>query len=220
MDENENLQAQIVSFIEQARRRFQEKLASQQQQQVEDYPLEPDFSAETGFSFELAKQDAVPDIDAPFRFAVGPNDPRFYDDKQIATLKGLDAVLPVEMQQQSTKQDATPVDYGIQGNDLNEGGPYFRIKGPLNVNPKQPEDNIYKSKEMQGLLQKLGHNINGAGFENRMNLLPNPNGRHDVIQRPVDVEQNSVGLYAVALIAGVSAAITVGLIALGVGWYT
>lgn len=43
--------------------------------------------------------------------------------------------------------------------------------------------------------------------------------RGDVIQKPMDID-NVMGMYVVALVAGVSAAITVGLIALGIAWYT
>lgn len=43
--------------------------------------------------------------------------------------------------------------------------------------------------------------------------------RGDVVQKPMDID-NVMGMYVVALVAGVSAAITVGLISLGIAWYT
>ena len=93
----------------------------------------------------------------------------------------------------------------------------MRIQGPLVVNPKPNPDSYYKPKEMQGLLHKWGRNNAAAGYGASAGSLAQA---QDVVQRPVNLEPTAVSIYAVALIAGVSAAITIGLIALGVGWWT
>lgn len=41
----------------------------------------------------------------------------------------------------------------------------------------------------------------------------------DVMKKRMDTNP-AVGMYVIALIAGVSAAVTVGLLAVGIGWYT
>lgn len=206
LPDDENYLSQILNFIEeQARRRFQEKLKHYQAQPLDDVPFDEDEVPlsweqrkiggpakpsidDSEFTYKLPVQEVMPSIDKPYKFGVGPNDPRFYETGSV-------------------KGGGHDTDSDYNGQELTDG-PYFRIKSPLNVNPKQ------QSKEMQGLLEKLGHNMGGNGGGST-------GGTHDVIQRPIDLEgQHSVSIYAVALIAGVSAAITIGLIALGVGWYT
>lgn len=157
---------------------------------------------EQDFTFKMPAKDVIPSIDEPFEFGVAPNDPRFYENS------------PARQQlvhQQHTENGASSVDGGGAGREASNEGPYMRINGPLNVNP----DSIYRSKEMQGLLQKWGQSSAG-GFDRRLM----PGGGQDVVQRPIHLESSTINLYAVAMIAGVSAAITIGLIALGVGWWT
>lgn len=47
------------------------------------------------------------------------------------------------------------------------------------------------------------------------------NGRSsgDVLVQPKHLDGESTGLYIIAIVAGISAAATVGLIAVGIGWY-
>ncbi|GAB0097013.1 neural proliferation differentiation and control protein 1 [Sergentomyia squamirostris] len=202
---DENYLAQILNFIEeQARRRFQQK--------VVEYQMDPSVAhhrpnsapelSEPGFTYHLPELKQH-DLDEPYQFAVGPDDPRFYDTDG-------------DVQQQQM------VGGGGASQDVHQRDevPYYRIKGPINVNPplKQIElddSNEAVSREMQGLLTKLSHGMPNGGSVLDPNLL----ARHDVIQKPMEIEA-PVGMYVVALVAGVSAAITVGLLAVAIGWYT
>lgn len=93
---------------------------------------------------------------------------------------------------------------------MNDIEPVYKLKAPMHVNPKivNSLDN-YSSKT--GVADKLSKTV-ATGEAAAMN------GRSGVSQRPLDID--SMGMYIVALIAGISAAVTVGLIAVGIGWYT
>uniref|UniRef100_A0A1L8DK66 Putative neural proliferation differentiation and control protein n=2 Tax=Nyssomyia neivai TaxID=330878 RepID=A0A1L8DK66_9DIPT len=193
---DENYLAQILNFIEeQARRRFQQKVVEYQMDPSAANNHQSQEMIEPGFTYQFSeiKQHAP---NEPYQFAVGPNDNRFYDTD-----------LPV-------RDEASMEDHP------KEEFPYYRIKGPINVNPKLKQadpdaSNEAVSREMQGLLQKLSHGMPNGGSVLDPNLLV----RHDVIQKPMEIEA-PVGMYVVALVAGVSAAITVGLLAVAIGWYT
>ncbi|XP_059614429.1 uncharacterized protein LOC132260379 [Phlebotomus argentipes] len=203
---DENYLAQILNFIEeQARRRFQQKVVEYQLDQSGDnrLPLLQKI-ARQDFTYQLPKMHENIHHGEPYMFAVGPNDPRFYNAEKDPSLVEDD-------------------DDDSQEEPLMEEFPYYRIRGPINVNPKlkiktinNPDaSNEAVSREMQGLLQKLSHGMPNGGSVLDANLL----ARHDVIQKPMDIEA-PVGMYVVALVAGVSAAITVGLLAVAIGWYT
>uniref|UniRef100_A0A7G3AQY8 Putative neural proliferation differentiation and control protein n=1 Tax=Lutzomyia longipalpis TaxID=7200 RepID=A0A7G3AQY8_LUTLO len=199
---DENYLAQILNFIEeQARRRFQQKVVEYQldPSAAHNRPPQSQEMVEPGFTYQFPeiKQHAP---NEPFQFAVGPNDPRFYD---------TDLELPIRVAEDASLEEHPKEEF-----------PYYRIKGPINVNPKLKQvdpdaSNEAVSREMQGLLQKLSHGMPNGGSVLDPNLL----ARHDVIQKPMDIEA-PVGMYVVALVAGVSAAITVGLLAVAIGWYT
>ncbi|XP_055700860.1 uncharacterized protein LOC129800479 [Phlebotomus papatasi] len=198
---DENYLAQILNFIEeQARRRFQQKVVEYQLDPSINHqvPQVPQEAPEPGFTYQFPEMKDH-EFNEPYQFAVGPNDPRFYD---------LDSELPVRLNEDVSLEEHR------------EDFPYYRIKGPINVNPKLKQidpdaSNDDVSREMQGLLQKLSHGMPNGGSVLDPNLLV----RHDVIQKPMDIEA-PVGMYVVALVAGVSAAITVGLLAVAIGWYT
>lgn len=196
-----------MSFIEdQARIKYQEKLKSYQPKQImEEEPVSDDWTEEGDeFSFNMpspaGSKGRIPAIDEPFDFGVAPNDPRFYENANVDRERG------------SMGNRQMDEENSAMAKNTNEG-PYLRIKDPLIVNPKPNPDSFYKAKEMQGLLHKWGrNNVGGPGSV--------VHGQ-EVVQRPVNLtEQSSFSIYGVALIAGVSAAITIALIALGVGWWT
>uniref|UniRef100_A0A6B2EFV6 Putative neural proliferation differentiation and control protein n=1 Tax=Phlebotomus kandelakii TaxID=1109342 RepID=A0A6B2EFV6_9DIPT len=195
---DENYLAQILNFIEeQARRRFQQKVVEYQLDPSQQRPPLPQEVLEPGFTYQFPEMQQH-DFGEPYQFAVGPNDPRFYD----------------------TDPEPRGAEDASQEEHLKEEFPYYRIKGPINVNPKLKQvdpdaSNEAVSREMQGLLQKLSHGMPHGGSVLDPNLL----ARHDVIQKPMELEA-PVGMYVVALVAGVSAAITVGLLAVAIGWYT
>lgn len=218
LPDDENYLSQILNFIEeQARRKFKENLRKsyQPKQNDEENPEEIEDALNRIFTFNMPElKGDVPAINEPFDFGVAPNDPRFYNKNP-------------SNQQMEEEEDVVRYSNSMDGleKDSNEG-PYMRIKGPLIVNPKPNPDSFHKSKDMQGLLHKWGRNNNNnavpGGFDSRLPPgAPSLMHGQEVVQRPVPVtEQAPVSIYAVALIAGVSAAITIGLIALGVGWWT
>lgn len=224
--DEDNEWSQILNFIEeQARRKIKENLRRKSHQQKP--LLDDDFDQSNKqeeiedavnriFTFKMPEiKDAPPAaVDRPFQFGVAPNDPRFYDESR----KNLDQFEREQLEQeQEESRYSNNMDMGLERSS--EERPYMRIKGPLVVNPKPNPDSFYKAKEMQGLLHKWGRNNNlvpGMALSGAQTL----SHGQEVVQRPVNVEQTSVSIYAVALIAGVSAAITIGLIALGVGWWT
>lgn len=80
----------------------------------------------------------------------------------------------------------------------------------------KPKNNVSKTRDdLRSLVEKLQQN----GQDNAiLNTAQYPQ-RNEVIKKHIEIDA-AFGMYVVALIAGVSAAFTVGLIALGIGWYT
>lgn len=94
-----------------------------------------------------------------------------------------------------------------------DGIPSYKLKAPMEVKPK---NNVLKSRDdLKLLIEKL--QVNGQDSA----IISNGQYVHqsDVTKKHLEMDA-AVGMYVVALIAGVSAAVTVGLIALGIGWYT
>lgn len=166
----------------------------------EDSPVEGDFT----YKMPPNIKGKHLSLDDPIDFGVAPNDPRFYENTRNTEVETGRRVIDENFSDSMEKSS-------------DEGqAPYMRIKDPLIVNPKPDPNAFLKSQQMQGLLHKWGRN------NNNNNLRPVPVGQGpEVVQRPVNMtEQTSISLYGVALIAGVSAAITIALIALGIGWWT
>lgn len=167
------------------------------------------------FTFKMPSpvKGKIPQIDEPFDFGVAPNDPRFYENSPATVDK---------QQFEVARSDSAEKSGSSEG----QGQPYMRLKDPLIVNPKPDPNSFYKSQQMQGLLHKWGRNNNnnnnnliGGALDPRFGI-PIGHGQ-EVVQRPMNLsEQTSISVYGVALIAGVSAAITVALIALTLGWWT
>lgn len=202
---------QILNFIEeQARRKFQEKLKSYQSKplppEMEDEMRPPndrwldDNDDDDEFSYNMPAKGRIPAIDEPFDFGVAPNDPRFYEN----------AMKLVRVQGSSNRRQMDEEGNSMDGGaESSNEGPYLRIKDPLIVNPKPNPDSFYKAKEMQGLLHKWGRNnvVGGSGGVSGVGGVV-AHGQ-EVVQRPVNLaEQSPFSIYGVALIAGVSAAIS------------
>lgn len=176
----------------------------------DDDALDGDFT----FNMPTPAKGKVPAIDEPIDFGVAPNDPRFYQKSPNVEQELVNRQLDEE---QGSNDNMDGVDTG--SND--RLGSYLRIKDPLVVDPKPSPNSVNNNNgRAQGLLHKWGrYNNVPPGFDSRLNLPPSQ--VQEVVQRPVNMtEQTSISLYGVALIAGVSAAITIALIALGVGWWT
>lgn len=88
---------------------------------------------------------------------------------------------------------------------------------PMHVNPKVMENKNPREQEKENRKMLLHANRNSnLEKQKSTDLSKNPAG---VFQKPLDIE-SAMGLYIVALIAGISAAFTVGLIAIGVFWFS
>lgn len=73
--------------------------------------------------------------------------------------------------------------------------------------------NVFTREDILKLMEALQSDGNEEAI---VNVDP-----HDVLKKHVDLDINTaMGMYVIALIAGVSAAVTVGLLAIGIGWYT
>lgn len=183
----------------------------------------------SGFTYKLPIQ--YPSFaNGEIPFAVGPGHPKYYEKNENSNINAAasdpDSVLSYKTSL-NTENDS-PVRLS------SDGIPSYKIKAPMNINPKiipyddalnADFDNSYemsKSKDVltRDDLKKLVENLeqNGQG-EAIMNLFQ-PGAQiqtqNDVAKKPVDL--NSA--WVIAVIAGVSAAFTVGLLAIGIGWYT
>lgn len=91
---------------------------------------------------------------------------------------------------------------------------------PMKTMPMQQNEDIASNTrhDIGALIEKLQKEGNSAAI---LNTHGEPFGQdaHVVVRQHMGME-SEMGMYVVALIAGVSAAITVGLIALGIAWYT
>lgn len=158
-------------------------------------------------------------------FAVGPGNPKYYeefDDKEIS----------VKTDPLSTYQEALNIDIEPPVGLSSDGIPSYKVKAPMNINPnvipyeeqlKNDNDNSYERSQsiditsrddLQRLLEHLDQMGQGHAIVNNLN--PLPHSQNDVDKKRVDL--NSA--WVIAVIAGVSAAFTVGLLAIGIGWYT
>lgn len=178
---------------EQARRRFLEHLQRFQINRNILQRVEQEEAARPTFTYQLPLKSNA-DLDKPIEFAVNPSDPRFYDSVPLVNPEEIDS-----------GSNLTPV-YTDQEN--------VQI---LNLNlPPSPQD-IKPKPPIHHKQQSLGNRVRQKEQHLNDNLLPQRvNG---VIQRPVEMD-GAMAMYIVALIGGISAAVTVGLISVGIGWYT
>lgn len=195
---------------EQARRRLQLQWDQKQQQKLlrDQYPSEMDGD---GFTYQLPFSQPIPSSD-DIPFAVGPSDLRYYEKSEPAKVAVPDFKTKINID-----DDAVAM--------ANDGIESYRPKAPMEINPKIDIDEVgliesnlpSTSKDVLGrddikvLVEKLQQNNHQEAIRNAMHT--------DVMKKRVDTNP-AVGIYVIALIAGVSAAVTVGLLAVGIGWYT
>lgn len=206
-DEDSLLLAHISSLIEeQARRRFLQQLQLQQQK-IYSPLLNQDAimpSLNTEFTYEFPSKQ-IENLNEDIPFAVNPSDPRYYE----KTTKHLTKQHTENDYDDSSLKDDETV------KTSSDGVPYLKLKAPMNVNPKFLEYPALSSKSRDIMTRE---EINGMLEQLKKDDEKNT-GRSDVIQKPMDID-SVMGMYVVALVAGISAAITVGLISLGIAWYT
>lgn len=197
---------------EETRRRFQHPQLNRKQQNAFDSPLF-DFHwprpvqeiAVPGFTYQfpiekMTQQSDGSDQSIPF--AVSPNDPRFYEntdadpDQQQAALnfgRDYQTMIGGSNAERGADYELPPVGNFDRATSVN-------IKAPMEIHPKVSNG-------------RRGDTSESAIINNGQYLQ-----RSDVIKKHLDL--NTVDIYVVAVIAGVSATLTVGLIAIGIAWYT
>lgn len=205
-----------MKSIEKARLRFieQQKLLSR---------ISDDEITDPAFTYKLPIQYPFWSNDDETPFAVGPGNPKYYE--EVDDKENIIKTDPLSTYQEALDNEP-PV--GLSS----DGFPSYKVKAPMNINPnvipydeklKNDNDNSYeksqsidiKSREdLQRLLDQLDQIGQGHAIVNNLN--PLPHSQNDVDKKPVDL--NSA--WVIAVIAGVSAAFTVGLLAIGIGWYT
>lgn len=164
------------------------------------------------FSYEFPEK--TPSSDDATPFAISPADPRYYDST-------------TELRDNYDRSQDDNIQYGIEQNKVSQSHntddviPSYKMKAPMEVKPKT-NNNLLSSKSMDVLtrndlkllveqLQKNGQEdviinsgINGISSINGINGL-NSRFRNDVIKKHMEMD-SAMGMYVVALIAGVSAA--------------
>lgn len=163
-----------------------------------------------GFTYRLPVTKSNPTDEIPF--AIRPNDPRFYDKLEMGNA-------PASIYKNTLKMDDETIRSPV------DGIPTYNVKAPMEINPKitVADDGLSelkpasKSKDVitRDDLKKLMESLHKSNQEEAI-----VNAIHgDVLKKRVDANP-AVGMYVIALIAGISAAVTVGLLAIGIGWYT
>lgn len=163
-----------------------------------------------GFTYRLpiyypGQDDAEP-------FAVGPSNPKYYENDEYGKdLPPNESGLPSSIYYNILHDNEPPVRLS------SDGIPSYKLKAPMDVNPKTSfADNSYESKSKDVLYRE---DLNRLEVQKKMQEEALANYQHDVLKKHMDLDA-AMGMYVIALIAGVSAAVTVGLLAIGIGWYT
>jgi hypothetical protein len=176
---------QLTKFIEeQARMRFQQKIHHHQRQHAV-----PQEITGPGFSFlmpSMTKADFNKDRDEPYQFAVPPFDSRYYEntnDEEVAEVFGEARSAMSE----NINEPEAPV----------EGKNKILIPPPMHVMHESGTDKIlHRAQQKQAKIQQQQAAAAAAS---------------DVMQKPMQVEfDNTMSLYIVALIAGLSCAFSTG----------
>lgn len=178
------------------------------------------------FTYHLPIEYAPYESDGMPPFAVGPGNPKYYE-------KSDDVPAAADMSD-------TP--YPIDSNRADIDS--YKVKAPMNVDPKiltyddalnmdtdnseemSPSKDVFSRDDLRNMLQKweneqAGNDVGGRGSDDDADaaILLQSNSEKlqaDVEKKPVDLDS----AWVIGVIAGVSAAFTVGLLAIGIGWYT
>lgn len=215
----ENYLLAQLKNLEQARRRFQQERQQQQQYSFPNNEIMTQEMSGPGFTYKLPIQYPLyANDDEEIPFAVAPGHPKYYEKIDSNTKSE-----PIITYQNVLGAESDPVHL------TSDGIPSYKVKAPMNVNPKIiPNDDytddieidntydISKSKDVltRDDLKVLFENLQQKGQAKAIVNEAQP--LNEVAKKPVDL--NSA--WVIAIIAGVSAAFTVGLLAIGIGWYT
>lgn len=210
--------AQLSNIIEeQARRRFQQKqqqiqIQQQLQQKYQHGALTSQEIAAPDFTYKFDVQN-LPLFNEKIPFAVSPSDPRYYDTTDRIDNNKYQSKYDEDYQELLGKDVESTV---INDSD---GVPSYKLKAPMEVKPKYNVSTKSRDVKTRDDLKTLVEHLQINGEENAIINNGQYISRSDVIKKHMEMDA-AMGMYVVALIAGVSAAVTVGLIALGIGWYT
>lgn len=202
---NRDLLTQLINIIEeQARRRLQQQ---HRQQQLHRDHLSTEEISGPGFTYQLPINYPSPtDNDVPF--AVGPSDPRFYENNAMNINNPTYYNLPNNINNNNRHDNEPPVRFS------SDGVPSYKVRAPMDVRPKFNDNNGYPFSKSKDVVYR--EDLNSMEMKKKMQENAYPN---DVSKKHMEVDA-TMGMYVIALIAGVSAAVTVGLLAIGIGWYT
>lgn len=222
--EPNNVLAELSSIIEeQARRRFQEQRPFQHHNNYAGKVI-----SGPGFTYKYPKY--TPNETEETQFAVDPSHPKYYEkiptvDQSNAESALSSSSLPLLLPSSSSSSlssSLSSLSSSLSHKNAdsevisNVDMPSYKLKPPMEVNPSnvltQPK-NVFTREDILKLMETLQRN---GDEEAIVNFYP-----HDVLKKHVDIDMNTaMGMYVIALIAGISAAVTVGLLAIGIGWYT
>lgn len=134
------------------------------------------------------------------QFAYGPKDPRYWITEPRQVIK---PVQPNMLEPEYDEKETPPLKIKQQTND---GVPTFNVKAPMIPKPKVTK---------QGTIDNKINKIDEQAATDKQQQQQ----QQSVVQKPMKLD-DEIGIYVVAMIAGVSAAVTVAVIAVGLGWYT
>ncbi|XP_050072552.1 uncharacterized protein LOC126560637 [Anopheles maculipalpis] len=228
-DTRDNLVKTINILIEeQARRRFLEHLQRLQAAGSKTIPVPSYLGAgevsdeyRPTYTYQLPFSNQI-EASEPINFAVGPSDPRFYDQNtglaRDADLDGLGAggdggdgsflYDSSELRGDVTNHERAAT--AAHGGTAAEQKPIQDYRHPPPPPPIRPK------------MGKGTHNRNQSNNGTPLTVATSATDRSNsngVVQQPIEIG-TGLGMYLIALIAGISAAITVALISIGFGWYT
>lgn len=202
---NRDLLTQLINIIEeQARRRFQHH----RQQEMHRGQLSTEEVSGPGFTYQLPIN-YPPSIGDEVPFAVGPSNPKYYEQNNV------------------NNNNNNPMYYNILDNEnetpvrlSSDGIPSYKLRAPMDVKPKiNPyNENGYGLSKSKDVIYR--EDLNNVELKKKLqeNAMTNAY-QTDVLKKHMELD-TAMGMYVIALIAGVSAAVTVGLLAIGIGWYT
>uniref|UniRef100_A0A182IMX1 Uncharacterized protein n=1 Tax=Anopheles atroparvus TaxID=41427 RepID=A0A182IMX1_ANOAO len=236
-DTAENMVKTINIWIEeQARRKFLQHLQRLQAAGSKTAPAPPPYAG-TGelseefrptYTYQLPLNNQI-DSGEPIIFAVGPSDPRFYDQTSSAAARDPD----LEGDEPDV-DDAFPYRPGPELEDeVGATSDRHGSGGPNGADATMDQDPVYGYRHPPPpppIRPKLGKGTHARNQANKVGLTtPAPpaggslgtdrRNSNGVLQQPIEIG-TGLGMYLIALIAGISAAITVALISIGFGWYT
>uniref|UniRef100_A0A336MQJ0 CSON004060 protein n=2 Tax=Culicoides sonorensis TaxID=179676 RepID=A0A336MQJ0_CULSO len=147
------------------------------------------------------------------QFAYSPTDPRYwYPESYVNKVKQqIKAQQPTGEDDYESEKKETETKSNVKSQITTiDAVPTFNVKAPMIPNPK-----LHIPKQV-----KIDNNNNAVETGNSDTKLQQQQQQQGVIQKPMNLDDGGIGILVVAMIAGVSAAITVAIIAAGLGYYT